>query len=149
MKELPAVRRTQPITKRPKKFQQPMSNCYNGYMVNNNNIKHEGKRNKIAYSGCTEKSYLESIPLLLQKSSVRVRSWQYITKKWWPGLVPVIPAFYRFSRFKNCAHIRQKEVLKMPNCAHTPPPPLSTGPTSINVCIMLRVHDKITQIHIP
>ena len=34
----PAVRRTQPITKRPKFLQQPMSNCYNGYMVNNNNI---------------------------------------------------------------------------------------------------------------
>ena len=33
--ELPAVRRTQPITKRPT-FLQPMSNCYNGYMVNNN-----------------------------------------------------------------------------------------------------------------
>ena len=35
--ELPAVRRTQPSTKRPKFLQQPMSNCYNGYMVNNNN----------------------------------------------------------------------------------------------------------------
>ena len=35
--ELPAVRRTQPSTKRLKFLQQPMSNCYNGYMVNNNN----------------------------------------------------------------------------------------------------------------
>ena len=35
--EFPAVRRTQPSTKRPKFLQQPMSNCYNGYMVNNNN----------------------------------------------------------------------------------------------------------------
>ena len=30
--------RTQPITKRSKFLQQPMSNCYIGYMVNNNNI---------------------------------------------------------------------------------------------------------------
>ena len=27
----------QPITERPKSLQQPMSNCYIGYMVNNNN----------------------------------------------------------------------------------------------------------------
>ena len=32
------MRRTQPSTKRPKFLQQPMSICYNGYMVNNNNI---------------------------------------------------------------------------------------------------------------
>ena len=38
-KELPAVRRAQPITKRPKFLQQPMSNYYNSYMVNNNNTK--------------------------------------------------------------------------------------------------------------
>ena len=31
------MRRTQPSSKRPKFLQQPMSNCYNGYMVNNNN----------------------------------------------------------------------------------------------------------------
>ena len=31
------MRRTQPSIKRPKFLQQPMSNCYNGYMVNNNN----------------------------------------------------------------------------------------------------------------
>ena len=34
------VRKTQPITKRPKFLQQPMSNCYNGYMVNNINNKY-------------------------------------------------------------------------------------------------------------
>ena len=28
--EFPAVRRTQPCTKRPKFLQKPMSNCYNG-----------------------------------------------------------------------------------------------------------------------
>ena len=33
-----SLRRTQPITKRPKFLQQPMFNYYNGYMVNNNNI---------------------------------------------------------------------------------------------------------------
>ena len=46
--ELPAVRRTRPITihHRPKFFQQPMSNCYNGHMVNNNN----NNMNKITYS---------------------------------------------------------------------------------------------------
>ena len=31
------MRRTQSLTKRPKFLQQLMSNCYNGYMVNNNN----------------------------------------------------------------------------------------------------------------
>ena len=36
---LPAVRRTQHITIGQKFLQQPMSNCYNGYMVNNNNIR--------------------------------------------------------------------------------------------------------------
>ena len=35
--ELPAVRRTQPITIGQNFFQQPLSNCYNGNMVNNNN----------------------------------------------------------------------------------------------------------------
>ena len=39
--EIPAVRRTQPSTKRPKFLQQPMSICYNGYMVNNNNLGHK------------------------------------------------------------------------------------------------------------
>ena len=31
------MRGTQPTTKRPKFLQQPTSNCYNGYMINNNN----------------------------------------------------------------------------------------------------------------
>ena len=35
--ELPAVRRTQPITIGQNFFNNPMSNCYNGYMLNNNN----------------------------------------------------------------------------------------------------------------
>ena len=38
MHSFPAVRKPQPITKRPKFLQQPMSNCYKGYMVKNNNI---------------------------------------------------------------------------------------------------------------
>ena len=37
IKELPVMRGKKPITKMPKFLQQPMSNCYNGYMVNNNN----------------------------------------------------------------------------------------------------------------
>ena len=37
MKELPAVRTTQPTNKTPTFLQQPLSNCYNGYMVNDNN----------------------------------------------------------------------------------------------------------------
>ena len=32
------MRRTQLLPKRPKFLPQPMSKCYNGYMVNNNNI---------------------------------------------------------------------------------------------------------------
>ena len=37
--EFHALHRTQPSTKRPKFLQQPMSNCYNGYIINNNNNK--------------------------------------------------------------------------------------------------------------
>ena len=37
MKELPAVRRTQPITKKAKISSTTHVHCYNGYMVNNNN----------------------------------------------------------------------------------------------------------------
>ena len=33
------MRKTQPTTKRAKFLRQPMSNCYNSYMVNNNNMK--------------------------------------------------------------------------------------------------------------
>ena len=43
-KETPCSGRTQPTTKRPKFLQQPMSNCYNGYMVNNNNARWEGQK---------------------------------------------------------------------------------------------------------
>ena len=38
IKELPAVRRTQPITKKAKISSTTHIHCYNGYMVNNNNI---------------------------------------------------------------------------------------------------------------
>jgi len=36
MNHSPEIIRMQPSSKRPKFLQQPMSNCYNGYMVNKN-----------------------------------------------------------------------------------------------------------------
>ena len=51
------MRRTQPSTKRPKFLQQPMSTCYNGYMVNNiNNYRRSHGPRKCGFSTAGRRS---------------------------------------------------------------------------------------------
>ena len=60
MKEFPAVRRTQPITKKAKISSTTHVYCYNGYMVNNNN-KPKLKRQKDDIQAKHFKRYEENV----------------------------------------------------------------------------------------